>query len=123
MFSINGDIHNLNIRPKEYDYESNYIGSEEQIRDIQKLPTLLNISNNAKLALNSLIVSIGTSNNLDTENNINIDKMLYELYHLVSEKERNHEIVEIYLLEMLSGMCPPGRGFRMYQMLFVLRDC
>lgn len=124
MFSTTGDIHHLNVRPNPYLFQSEYQGSQNQIDEIRTLLEILNISDSAKSVLQILINSIGTNENIDLENNIEVDRMLYELFYILSkhEEKRSSESIDVYFNEMRLGMCPAGRGFRMYQMLFTLQE-
>ena len=77
MYSHDGNIHNLNVRPQPYPFTTNYTATPEQINTIRNLPNILQISDEAKMMLNRVIASIGTEQNMDRENNIWIDQVLY----------------------------------------------
>lgn len=97
---------------------SSSFGKEKDI--LPELLTMFNLSPPGARVLKVLINDVGTNKNFDPINNVNVDDLLLQLYHL---KKKNPEcfddvILDDQLVEMLTGMCPQGRTIRLLQVLF-----
>lgn len=66
--------------------------------------------------LNILIKDIGTCNNYDNTNNLNVDDLLCLCVQHMNNREFINEL-ELQLSDMINGLCPQGRTHRLYQLL------
>jgi hypothetical protein len=78
---------------------------------------LSKISNTlARHFLTIIINDIGTANNIDNTNHINVDDLICHCWEYKDNEDFLREF-EIQLLDMATGFCPQGRTHRVYQVL------
>ena len=93
----------------------NIVPEEEKDLRLQELMDLLT-DPRAKNSMRIIINSFGTSQNIDTTNNLISDLLLlscWEYRHLDGFIKN----LEEQLLDMITGFCPQGRTHRLYQLL------
>ena len=117
---LTGDIHILDGKLTPHIHKVDYKGTPEDIDKIKEL-TNLPLSPEALNVLGILINEIGTANNYDNINNVSIDNLLFELASFIPTfNSDNIELLNIYLIEMKTGLCAQGRSHRLRMFLFLL---
>lgn len=106
------------VEPFTYPYPKEE--SDKVKETVKDFGNYLTLNNQARHILNVLIQQIGTPANNDPINLICVDEILLRLYNLKIKDMDSFQdaVLEIQLLEMMSGMCPQGRSIRLLQVLY-----
>lgn len=78
--------------------------------------TKIFINNQALIFLNNIVLSMGTSANIDITNGLIADDLICMCWIY----KDNHEflsVLETQLIDMATGFCPQGRTHRLFQIL------